>query len=208
MPDTKTSPETASSLAPPLSPRGEVMDFLLSRRSRPARCIGMPPPPRDELLRLLRAAVRCPDHGKLEPWRFIVLEGAALGRLAGLVEERGAALGHPPEKIAKEARAFADAPLIVAVVTAPKASEKIPAVEQLLSAGAVCLSLLNAALASGWGATWLTGFPAYDRAVLERGLGLAAHEGIAGFVHVGTEIARPQERPRPDPDALTSWVEA
>ena len=82
----------------------------------------------------------------------------------------------------------------------------MPEIEQTYSAGAVCLALLNAALAAGWGANWLTGWPAHDRMFLTQGLDLAAHETVAGFIHIGTETIAPPERPRPDINAITTWA--
>ncbi|RBO51568.1 nitroreductase [Rhodovulum sp. BSW8] len=187
-------------------PRPEVLDFLLTRRSRPAKTLAEPGPTRDALIPILTAAARSPDHGKLEPWRFIVLEKPALTRLEALVRTRGAALGQPEEAIAKAASAYAQSPLAVVVVSAPKPSSKVPEIEQIHSAGAVCLALLNAALASGWGANWLTGWPAHDRGFLAEGLGLAETETVAGIVHIGTETAAPPDRPRPDITAITEWV--
>ncbi|TYB80676.1 nitroreductase family protein [Maritimibacter fusiformis] len=183
-----------------------ALDFLLTRRSRPAKTLKAPVPTAEELAPILTAAARSPDHGKLEPWRFIVLQGASLDRLAGLAVERGQALGVEPEKVEKARRQFADADLAVAVVTSPVASDKVPEIEQVYSAGAVCLAMLNAALASGWGANWLTSYAAHDRDFLRDGLGLAEHESLAGFIHIGTETVAPPERPRPDIDAITTWV--
>jgi nitroreductase len=185
-----------------------VLDFLLTRRSRPARTLGAPWPDRAALLPLLTAAVRVPDHGKLTPWRFIVLERGALDRLAGLVAERAAVLGVDPEKAAKAQAQYRDSGLAVVVVAAPKVQDKVPLIEQTYSAGAVCLTLVQAALAAGWGANWLSGWPVYDREFVERGLGLAPEESVAGVIHLGTEIAPSSDRPRPDPLALTSWVGA
>ena len=182
------------------------MAFLLSRRSRPAKTLKMPVPSRAQLIPILTAAARIPDHGKLEPWRFIVLESTALDRLADLAAERAAPLNIVPEKIAKGVAQFADADLAVAVIASPKPSEKIPAIEQTYSAGAACLALLNAALASGWGANWLTGWAAYDREFMRRGLGLEADESIVGFIHIGTQAGAPPERPRPDIDAKVTWM--
>lgn len=183
-----------------------ALDFLLTRRSRPARLLRAPAPDRATLTRLLTAAARVPDHGKLEPWRFIVIEGAALERLAALVEARGAQAGIAPERNAKTAASFRESPMVVAVIAVEKPAPAIPAQEQLLSAGAVCLSLVNAALASGYGACWLTGWPAFDRAFQQQGLGLEAHERVAGFIHLGSCDAAPPERPRPDIAAITSWL--
>lgn len=184
----------------------EALAFLLSRRSRPARTLAAPAPSRAAMDELLTAATRVPDHGKLEPWRLIVLQGAALARLAALTGVRAEALGKDERDTAKAVAAFAEAPMIVAVIFSPKPSEKSPEVEQLLSAGCVCLSLVNAALAAGWGAAWITGIVAFDRVFQTEGLGLAGHESVAGFVHIGTQTAAPPERPRPDLAAVTSWV--
>jgi len=188
-------------------PNPAALDFLLTRRSRPAKTLTTPVPDRDTLRTLLTAAARTPDHGKLEPWRFVVLERAALQRLAAAVPEAGARLAIEPERVAKMRAQFADADLAVAVVFTPRTSEKIPEVEQLLSAGAVCLSLLNAALSSGWGANWLTGWASHDAGFIRDHLGLDPGESIAGFIHIGTETSAPPERPRPDLDAITTWVD-
>lgn len=188
------------------TPNPAALDFLLSRRSRPAKTLGLPVPDRAALRPLLTAATRVPDHGKLEPWRLIVLERAALVRLAGLVAQAGMRLGKSPEDITKAQTQFADAHLAVAVIESAKPSDKIPAIEQTYSAACVCLSLLNAALAAGWGANWLSGWPSHDQGFAQTALGLAEHERIAGFIHIGTEGAAPPERPRPEIDSITTWV--
>jgi nitroreductase len=187
-------------------PRPEVLDFLQTRRSRPAKTLALPVPTHEELAPILTAAARSPDHGKLEPWRFIVLEDEALQRLAEEVVKRGPQLGVEGDKLEKSRTQFANADLVVAVVSSPVPSPKVPEIEQILSAGAVCLSMLNAALASGWGANWLTGWMASDRSFLRHGLSLSKSEFVAGFIHIGTERITPPERPRPDVDAITSWV--
>lgn len=189
-------------------PNSAALDFLETRRSRPPKTLKGPVPSRDELRRLLTIGARAPDHGKLEPWRFLVLEKAALTRLAGTVPAAGERLGIEPEKIDKAAAQFGDADLAVVVVASPRASDKIPAIEQTLSAGAVCMQLLNAALAAGWGAGWLTGWASHDPEWREQTLGLMPHEWIAGIVYIGTETSAPPERPRPDMDAITEWLEA
>lgn len=191
----------------PLSPRPEVLDFLLTRRSRPAKTLAAPVPDRATIETLLTAAARSPDHGKLEPWRFVVLERGACARLADLTRALGGARGMDPAKLEKDVRGFADAHLVVAVIAAPVDSDKVPEIEQIMSAGTVCLALVNAALAAGWGANWLTGWMARDRAFLTQGLGLTETKFVAGFIHIGTETVVPPERPRPDVAALTTWVE-
>ena len=188
------------------TPNPAAFEFLQSRRSRPAKTLTAPVPDHATLTELLRVAARTPDHGKLEPWRFIVLEKQALSRLGSVIPDAGARLTIAPEKIEKAINQFATADLAVAVVFSPKPSEKVPHIEQLYSAGAVCLALLNAALASGWGANWLSGWASHDPAFVQDNLGLKADESIAGFIHIGTEKMAPPERPRPDIDAITTWV--
>jgi len=185
-----------------------VLDFLLSRRSRPAKTLTGPAPERAEIETLLTAAARTPDHGKLEPWRFIVLERKALDRLAELARDRGAALGKDEADIAKVVDQYAQSPLAVIVVESPVISDKIPVIEQTYSAGAVALALLNAALAAGWGASWLTGWAVHDPDFAARGLGLAPHERVVGTIHIGTETAAPPERPRPDMNRIVTWRSA
>jgi nitroreductase len=183
-----------------------ALEFLLSRRSRPAKTLVAPAPSRAELEPILTAAARSPDHGKLEPWRFVVIEKPAMARLAEAAETRGTALGKSPEDITKGRGQFDLGHLAVAVIEVQKPADKIPAIEQTYSAGAVCLALLNAALASGWGANWLTGWISHDRVFCEQVLGLAQNERIAGFIHIATERTAPPERPRPDLAAITEWV--
>lgn len=187
-------------------PNQAVLDFLASRRSRPAKTLTTPVPDETELKRLLTIAARTPDHKKLEPWRFIVLEKPALMRLAGMIPERAAALGIAPDQAEKTVRQFADADLVVAVISRPAPNDGVPEIEQVLSAGAACQNLLTAALAAGWGANWLTSWAALDRPFLDAGLRLATHEFVAGFLHIGTETVAPPERPRPDLDAITEWM--
>ncbi|WP_322864959.1 nitroreductase family protein [Aquicoccus sp. G2-2] len=190
------------------TPNRPALDFLLSRRSRPAKTLTAPAPSRAELEPILTAAARSPDHGKLEPWRFIVIEPGAMPRLADTAEKCARAEGLAPEKIAKARTQFDQGHLAVAVVEVQKPSEKVPPIEQSYAAGGACLALLNAALASGWGANWLTGFAAHSRPFLTEALGLAETENLAGFIHIATETNTPPERPRPDLEAITTWLPA
>ena len=189
--------------APQPAANAEALDFLRSRRSHPPALLTGPGPDDAALTELLTLAARVPDHGKLEPWRFIVLRDPALERLAPLVAEASTAAGNTPEKAQKHGDAFR-VPVVVAVVFTPTASDKVPEWEQFLSAGAVSLGLVNAALASGYGASWLTGVasaPDFARAHL----GLTGDERIAGFIHIGSRRdAPPPDRPRPDIAAKTT----
>ena len=183
-----------------------ALAFLLSRRSYPARTLTLPVPDAAQIALILTAAARVPDHGKLEPWRFIVLQKAALLRLAGLVARRAVALNTDPEKRPKSVAQYAQADLAIVVVSVPKSTLKVPLAEQVYSAGAVCMGVLNAATALGFGANWLTGWPAYDRVFLAEGLGLSPEESMAGIIHIGTVGDVVPDRPRPDLGRITTWL--
>ena len=190
------------------TPNPAALDFLLTRRSRPAKTLTTPAPDRAALAPILTAGVRVPDHGKLEPWRLVVLERPALERLAQAAQAHAEATGMDPAIAQKGVGQFAQSPLCVAVIAVPRPTDKVPAIEQTLSVGAVGVSLVNAALAAGWGAGWLTGWVAHDPEFARAAFGLQPGEWVAGLVHIGTETAPPPERPRPDVDALTTWVAA
>jgi nitroreductase len=185
-----------------------ALDFLLTRASYPPKLMAGPVPGRAELSVMLTAASRSPDHGKLVPWRFVVLQKPALQRLAALAQSRGEALGKDAEQTAKGFGQYDRADLVVVVVSSPKPSPKVPEVEQVQAAAAVCLALVNAATASGWAACWLSGWPSYDRGFVEQGLGLTEAETVAGVIHIGSETAPPVDRPRPDIAAITTWADA
>ncbi len=181
-----------------------TLSFLRNRRSHPPKLLSGPPPSRAELLDLLHLAARVPDHGKLEPWRFVVLERATLDRLAPVLADHVAAAGGDAAAVEKARSAF-DSPVIVGVVSAPVESPKVPEWEQFLSAGAVCLELVNAALAAGFGAAWLTG-PAAQPGFATAHLGLTAGEKLVGLIHIGRRGNTPPDRPRPDVAAKTVFL--
>lgn len=184
----------------------QQLSWLDQRRSVPARQLGEPAPDASALLRMLQTAARVPDHGKRVPFRFLRIQGdarATLGEaLAARTRQRDPAAGE--SAIEKDRMRFQHAPLVIAVVAVlDPADHAIPEQERLLTAGCVCFALLQAAQAMGFGATWLTGWPAYDADVL-RLLGLDPHERIAGFVHIGTPKQDVPERERPDAGTLLS----
>ncbi|KMK65791.1 nitroreductase family protein [Puniceibacterium sp. IMCC21224] len=187
-------------------PNPAALEFLLTRRSRPAKTLSGPAPTRDELVPILTAAARTPDHGKLEPWRFVVLERGALDRMAAAATARAAELELDPLQADKGRAQFSDSPLCVAVIEVQRDNPKVPEIEQTYSVGAVCLALLNGALAAGWGANWLSGWVAHDRDFTATTLGLEPHERVAGYIHIGTETSAPPDRPRPDLDLITTWA--
>lgn len=175
-----------------------ALAFLQTRRSWPPRMLTGPAPDDAQLEEILTAGLRVPDHAKLEPWRLIVMRRAALDRLKPSLTALAQQQGMDEAGVAKTVSAL-DSPLIVAVVSCPQENPKVPQWEQLLSAGNVCLSLLNAANAAGWGAAWLTGPVALDQGFGRAHLGLAEGERIVGLIHIGTRGEKtPPERPRPD----------
>lgn len=186
----------------------DSLDFLHRRRSVPSRLLGEPGPSPDQLTAMLAAAVRVPDHGKLVPFRFVRIGGAARDALGALLVARALERDPlaSPAALDKERGRFSHAPLVLTVVGRLARGHKVPEQEQLLSGGAVCFALLQAAQALGFGAQWLTGWAAYDPVVTAR-LGLGEDEVVLGFIHIGTPQGDAPERNRPDPAALLSdWT--
>jgi nitroreductase len=190
---------------PDPTPFQDLLTALQKRRSVPAKQLGEPGPDQATLLHLLEAAVRVPDHGKRVPFRFLRITGHArrvLGeRLVARALERDPDAGEAA--LEKDRMRFAHAPLVLAVIARLGRDDKIPESERFSTASCVCFALLQAAQAAGFGAQWLTGWPAYDPEVL-RLLGLGGDERIAGFIHIGTPKLEAPERERPDPSALLS----
>ncbi len=183
----------------------QALALLDARRSVPSKQLHAPGPDDAQLLRMLQSAVRVPDHGKRVPFRFLRIAGDArhaLGEaLVGRARERDVDVSDAA--LDKDRHRFSHAPVVIAVIAAQGEDEKIPRQERLLTAGSVCFALLQAAQAYGFGAQWLTGWPAYDEKIRPR-LGVATHEVVAGFIHIGTPKLIAPERERPDPRALLS----
>ncbi len=180
-----------------------IVDFLLRRNSAPIHELKEPAPSDGEIETLMRVATRVPDHGRMEPWRFILYRGDArekVGKmLADLAEKREGPLNEVRRD--KELTRFSRAPLVIGVVSAPRQNPKIPDWEMQLSGGAAAMNLIIAANAMGYGTNWITNWYAYDEEG-RRLLGLAPHERVIGFVHVGTFSGTVPERPRPDISGL------
>jgi nitroreductase len=187
------------------TPQDHLLDALQSRRSVPSKQLGEPGPDPTALMQMLQAAVRVPDHGKLVPFRFLKIEGAARHAL-GEALAAGTLRRDPqaaPAAVDKDRARFSHAPLVVTVVARLLPDHKVPEQEQLLTAGCVCFALLQSAQAMGFGAQWLTGWAAYDEEIGHT-LGLRAHEKVVGFIHIGTPKLDVPERDRPDAAALLS----
>ena len=185
----------------PLAPNPDVLRFLTTRRSASAVSLQAPGPDPSQVTTLLRLAARAPDHGKLAPWRFVILAGADKAAFADRLEALALARDDAPAaaKLAK----LRIPPLAIVVISSPKTAA-IPEWEQVLSAGVVCTNLLYAALAMGFGANWITDWYSYDRPALDV-LGVGAEERVAGFVLMGELREPPLERERPDPKGLASY---
>lgn len=184
------------------------LDYLLSRRS--VKFVQAPGPSEDELSRILQSAMSAPDHGRLQPWRFALIRGQAIGRLADLaisaIKEAG--LPFAPEKEAGTRRWLDKAPLLIAVACRlDHSNTKIPEHERMLATGAAVSNILNATHMLGYAAYWSTGLGTYLDEVGEA-LGFDSLDyRFMGFVSIGTPIAQPPSSPRPDyRQFVTEWT--
>lgn len=182
-----------------------VLDFLLTRRSKPIAELKEPGPSQSEIATLLTAASRVPDHGRLAPWRFILYRGDQrheIGkRLAKLAESRQGPL--PENRHEQELTRFSRAPLVIGVVSSPREHPKVPQWEMFLSGGAAAMNLLLAANALGYGANWITNWYSDDEEG-RRILGLGPEERVVGFIHIGSFEGEVQERLRPELPQIVS----
>ena len=190
---------------PQLNDTSDALSLLLSRRSGSAKAMTGPGPHPQELRKLLNAGTRVPDHGKLAPWRFILFEGDARRRfgeaLASCVREDDPLAS--PERLDQERSRFLRAPLVIGVVSCVREGIPIPEWEQVLSAGAVCQTMVLAAHAQGYVANWITEWCAYHPRVKEE-LGLKSGERIAGYIYIGKSAVPLEDRPRPDIEKLVT----
>lgn len=181
-----------------MSANPALRDYLLTRRSVGIAFLREPGPTPGELEQILTIATRVPDHGKITPWRLVVLEGE-VRQQAGALLAQIAARSNPgldAAGIEIERQRFLPAPLTIGVISSPREHPKVPELEQLLSAGNVAFNLLHAAHALGYAASWVTRWYAFDD---EAAAMLGAREGerFVGFVHIGTATTAIEDRPRP-----------
>ena len=184
-------------------PDVNALDLVLTRRTVTSAYLEDPGPNAEQIETLLTAGIRVPDHGKLTPWRFIVMDKPSREALVPqfLAHRQATEPDQDPEIRRKQAGVIANAPLCIAVVSTPREHPKIPVWEQHMSAGASVMNLMIAAHAMGFGAQWLTGWYTYDPHTKAL-MGVGDEEEIAAFVHIGTPQIPPQERPRPEPATL------
>jgi len=185
----------------PVAPSQAVLNFLAVRRSASASTLRAPAPSTEQLHDLLRIAARVPDHGKLAPWRFVLLDGEAKARFAEALEQ--IAETAPDRDKRKGALFKLKIPPLAVVVVSRHIEGKIPEWEQRMSSAAVCTNLVIAAQAMGFGANWITDWYSYDDAASAL-LGLGEGERVTGFIYLGTPEEAPQERVRPDVELLVS----
>ena len=165
----------------------DAMHLLRTRYS--ASRLGEPPPSVQAVHAMLESAARAPDHGRLQPWRLILIEGDARHALGELLAQ-GLSRRNPhagDEALGRERAKASRAPLIIVVATRCDRSAKIPVIEQIVSAGAAAHSIMLAAFAQGLGAMWRTGEPAYDE-VVKSAMGVEPDDVIVGFIYVGTDV--------------------
>jgi nitroreductase len=190
----------------PVNP--QLLDHLLSRRSIGMPFLAEPGPTAAELETLLTIATRVPDHGKLVPFRLILIAGEARVEAGRRLAEIAARL-HPEYDAAAlevEARRFLPAPLTIGVVSTARHHQKIPQWEQFLVAGNVAFNLLHGAAALGFGATWVSRWYSLEGEPAEM-LGARYGEQFVGFVSIGTATAKMEDRPRPQlADVVTHWT--
>ena len=181
-----------------LNDRSTPLSLLRTRRSGRPRDLVEPGPGEAELRQMLEIAARTPDHGKLAPWRFVIIERAQRSEFQRLLEEAYRADNAAPGRLELESieRFAQQAPTLVVTLSSPVVPHKIPLWEQELSCGAALMNLLHAAHASGYAAGWVTGWAAFSPHVLAA-FG-APPERIAGFVFIGTPGVELEERPRPE----------
>ncbi|MDP2116836.1 MAG: nitroreductase [Brevundimonas sp.] len=186
-------------------PSAEMQDRLARRRSAPAQNLTAPGPSQAGIERILSLGARTPDHGKLFPWRFVVMGPDSRAELARALVPL--AVRQPdPGKAVRVLSKLTAPPLTILVLSVPVPGHKVPVWEQQLSAGAVCMNLAHAANALGFAASWITDWYSYDPEALAL-YDIRAGEQVAGFIHIGTPAEPSLERPRPDVARLTTWCD-
>lgn len=195
-----------------MNTRQTMLQFLNSRRSTATGLLSAPGPTAEQLKEILTIGLRVPDHGKLEPWRLIVVQGDARLALGKRLAEDFYAEKNTLTLTAEQqhkltniiTNSVTDVPLMIYVVSSPLKEHRIPEDEQLLSAGAVCMNILWAANAMGYGANWISGWLAYSSQA-KKTIGITEDEKIAGVIFIGTSSNQNVDRKRPDLSEKVSY---
>ena len=180
-------------------------EFFSSRRSISVKNLKYPGPSEKQIMEILKNALRVPDHGKLEPWRIVLITEDNKKSFISMMEKRGKDVNIDSLKLEKSIVNLSKVPLIVTVICSPFKDTKIPEIEQILSCGALCFNILNNFLANGWGANWLTGWMANDKELGELAFNNSKNEFVAGYIYVGSFDEDNIERPRPKLDKKISY---
>lgn len=183
-----------------------AIELLRRRRSVVVKNMCEPGPSAEEMEQILDAGLRVPDHGKIGPWRLQVLNKTAQAMLGDVLAQEFS--GRVPDANEKQIEFERDrpqrAPVLIVVSSNVNREHSVPEFEQLLSCGAVCMNLLNAATALGYASQWLSEWPAYNNTV-KQALGVAEDQHIVGFVYIGSASESPSERVRPGIDTVVSY---
>lgn len=183
----------------------DVLNYLQARRSLSVKYMNDTAPSREEVDLILKTAARVPDHGKLNPWYFVVFEGDKREKVGSYLRE-AYKLEDPEASEAKldlEAQRFMRAPMVIMVVSRMRKA-KHPIWEQFLSAGAVCQNLLLASNALGYAGNWLTEWYSFNPVFREK-MGLDERDNIAGVIYLGKPDKQPEGRPRPNMDDIVTY---
>ncbi|MBS1203877.1 MAG: nitroreductase [Proteobacteria bacterium] len=161
----------------------DALELLVNRRS--ASRLAEPAPAGEQLDNILRAGMRAPDHGTLQPWHFFVIDGEGRERLGKVLEQGAIAAGQDEKGIEKARTSPLRAPLIITVVAKCEMDHKVPQWEQLLSAGCAVMAMQMAALAQGFNGIWRTG-PLTDSLQVREAFACREQDKIVGFLYLGT----------------------
>jgi nitroreductase len=184
-----------------------ILAFLKSRKSASAKAMSGPGPSSAQMAEILEIAVRVPDHGKLSPWRFVLIEGEGRVRMGEGFAQVWAKNNptHGAESLDFQRGLFLRAPTILIVVSTAANHGKIPVWEQQLSSAAVCYNAVLAATALGFDVQWQSDWVAYDEGA-KTVMGIGQHEQVAGIIYIGTSTIPLEDRPRPDPSTLLTRI--
>ena len=190
-----------------LNDTSNVLAFLKSRKSASAKAMSDPGPSHDQMSEILNIAARVPDHGKLSPWRFILIESEGRSRIGEGFAQVWARNNpsHGPDSLNFQRGLFLRAPIVVIVVSTAAVHAKIPLWEQHMSAAAVCYNAIMAATALGFVAQWQTDWVAYDQNA-KAVMGIQNDEQVAGIIYIGTSTVPLEDRPRPDVASLLTKI--